>query len=91
MALAPGQPAPRGGLALCWLQRATAAHHRGDEVAAASSLRAADEAYRQAATLAEAAGRPDLASFYRQAEAAIAARLAGPPRQPRQRRQRRGE
>jgi hypothetical protein len=77
MELAPGQPAPRASLALCWLRRATAAHRRGDEVAEASCLMAANDSYHQAATLAEAAGRTDLASFYRQAEAAIAGRLGG--------------
>ncbi len=79
VALAPGQPAPRASLALYWLQRATAAHRRGDEVAEASCLMAASDSYHQAATLAEAAGRTDLESFYRRAEAAIAAKLAGPP------------
>jgi len=73
--LAPGQPGPRGSLALCRFQRGLAARRSGDAPAAAHWLAASREDYRQAVRLAEAAGRADLADLYRRGLAAVTAAL----------------
>jgi tetratricopeptide (TPR) repeat protein len=77
VALAPGQPAPRGSLALCWFQRGLAARAAlGRGAAAAAQLFAASrDGYRQAIQLADAAGRADLAGLYRRGLAAADAEL----------------
>jgi Tfp pilus assembly protein PilF len=81
-AIAPGQPAPRGTLALCRFQRGLAARRRGAGPEAARLFAASSEGYREAVHLAESAGRADLAALYRQGLAATAAELNREPRPP---------
>ncbi len=85
VALAPGQPAPRGSLALCWFQRglaARAALGRGAAAAAARLFASSRDGYRQAIQLADAAGRTDLAGLYRRGLAAAEAELARDRKKP---------
>jgi len=81
-AIAPTQPAPRGSLALCRYQRGLAARRRGAWPEAARLFAASRDGYRQAVSLAETAGRADLAALYRQGLAAAEAELAREPRPP---------
>ncbi|MBV8199030.1 MAG: hypothetical protein JOZ15_00250 [Acidobacteria bacterium] len=74
-AMAPGQPAPRGSLALCWFQRAKAARRGGATTEAERLFAASRDGYRQAVHLAEAAGRADLAALYGRGLAAAAAEI----------------
>jgi tetratricopeptide (TPR) repeat protein len=78
-AIAPGQPAPRGTLALCWFQRGLAARRRGAGPEAARLFAASRDGYRDAVRLAESAGRSDLAALYRQGLAAAEAELNREP------------
>jgi tetratricopeptide (TPR) repeat protein len=64
-ALAPDQPGPEGGLALCWLERARAARRAGAAHEASDLLRSSCMAYRRAARLAAAGDRGDLEALYR--------------------------
>jgi hypothetical protein len=82
VAIAPAQPAPRGSLALCRYQRGLAARRRGAGPEAVRLFGASRDGYRQAAHLAEAAGRADLAALYRQGLAAADAQLAREPHPP---------
>src|SRR5579864_6494744 len=75
-AIAPGQPAPRGSLALCWYQRGLAARRHGAEPEAARLFAASRDGYRQAVHLAESTGRGDLAALYRRGQAAAEAELS---------------
>jgi tetratricopeptide (TPR) repeat protein len=77
VAMAPGQPAPRGSLALCWYQRGLAARRHGAGPEAARLFAASRDGYREAVRLAESAGRADLAALYRRGLAAAEAELAG--------------
>jgi hypothetical protein len=79
--LAPGQPAPRGSLALCRFHSGLAARRRGAAAEAHRLFASSRDGYRQAIQLAEAAGRADLAGLYRRgmAAAAEAARDPGSP------------
>jgi tetratricopeptide (TPR) repeat protein len=74
-AIAPGQPAPRGSLALCRYQRGLAARRRGAGSEAARLFAASRDGYREAVRLAESAGRADLAALYRRGLAAAEAEL----------------
>jgi hypothetical protein len=74
-AMAPDQPAPRGSLALCWLQRGIAARRRGAPAEAARLFQLSREDYRRAIRLAEARGRGDLAALYRRGLAAAEAEI----------------
>jgi tetratricopeptide (TPR) repeat protein len=75
-ALAPRLPAPRGNLALCWLQRGLGARRGGAESVALRFFAASRDAYARAGELAEAAGRGDQAALYRQGLALAAAELS---------------
>ena len=75
VALAPGEAAPRGSLALCWHQSALAARRRGAKPEAERLLAASRDSYRQAVRLAEAAKRADLAALYRRDLAAVEAEI----------------
>jgi tetratricopeptide (TPR) repeat protein len=77
--IAPGQPAPRGSLALCRYQRGLAARRRGAGPEAARLFAASRDGYREAVRLAESAGRADLAALYRRGEAAADAELGRSP------------
>jgi Dolichyl-phosphate-mannose-protein mannosyltransferase len=81
-AIAPGQPEPRGSLALCRFQRGLAARRRGDRPEAARLFAASRDGYREAAQLAEGAGRADLAALYRRGQAAAEAELSREPHPP---------
>jgi hypothetical protein len=75
-AIAPLQPEPRGSLALCRFRRGLAARRRGDRPEAARLFAASRDGYREAAHLAESAGRADLAALYRRGLAAAEAELS---------------
>jgi hypothetical protein len=75
-AIAPGQPAPRGSLALCRFQRGLAARRRGAWPEAGRLFAASRDGYREAVHLAESAGRADLAALYRRGQSAADAELA---------------
>jgi hypothetical protein len=74
-AMAPGQPEPRGSLALCRFQRGLAARRRGSGPEAAGLFAASRDGYHEAVHLAESAGRGDLAALYRRGLAAAEAEL----------------
>jgi Flp pilus assembly protein TadD len=73
--IAPGQPEPHGSLALCRFQRGLLARRRGDREEAARLFAASRDGYREAAQLAESAGRADLAALYRRGLEAAEAEL----------------
>ena len=74
--IAPGQPEPRGSLALCWFQRGLAARRRGAWPEAARLFAASRDGYREAVHLAETIGRADLAALYHRGQAAAEAELS---------------
>jgi hypothetical protein len=74
--IAPGQPEPRGSLALCRFQRGLATRRRDDPREAARLFAASRDGYREAARLAESAGRAALAALYRRGLAAAEAELS---------------
>ncbi len=78
-AIAPGQPEPRGSLALCRFQRGLLARRQGDRQEAARLFAASRDGYREAAHLAETAGRADLAALYHRGLAAAEAELRRDP------------
>jgi hypothetical protein len=75
VAMAPGEAAPRGSLALCRRQRALAARRRGAGQEAERLFAASRDSYRQAVRLAESAGRADLAALYGRDLAAVEAEI----------------
>jgi hypothetical protein len=80
--IAPGQPEPRGSLALCRYQRGLAARRHGAGAEAARLFAASRDGYREAVRLAEVTGRADLAALYRSGQAAAEAELGREPHPP---------
>jgi len=75
VAMAPGQPEPRGSLALCRFQRGLAVRRRGDRQEAVRLFAASRDSYHEAVRLAESADRADLAALYRRGLEATEAEL----------------
>jgi tetratricopeptide (TPR) repeat protein len=75
--LSPRLPGPRGSLALCRFELGREARQRGAGAAALALFQASRDGYRLAVSLAEGAGRRDLAALYRRGLALVEEELAG--------------